>query len=188
MDKIFEILFEARYIIGQIVGVFAVALFLLSYQQKKRKNIILLNAISRVLYITQYILLGAYAGAVLDVLGTVSSIAAQNKNKGFIKKHTKLTVVIINVLIFAAGIAVMILTHDKFGLFSIAGVLLHTSAFWISDEKIIRRVSFIGSPFWLTYNIASGAIPSAIGDVLTMISIGTAIYRYDIRGAKKAKE
>ncbi len=170
--------------IAQVVGIFAVAMFLLSYQQKKRKNIILFNATSRVLYIIQYILLGAYAGAVLDVLGTVSSVAAQNKDKGFIKRHTKLTVIIINVIIFAAGITVMILTHDKFGLFSIAGVLLHTSAFWISDEKIIRRVSFLGSPFWLVYNIASQAYGSAIGDVLTMVSIGVAIYRYDIRGSK----
>ncbi len=174
--------------IAQVVGIFAVATFLLSYQQKKRKNIILLNATSRVLYIIQYILLGAYAGAVLDVLGTVSSLAAQNKDKGFIKRHTKLTVIIINVIIFASGIAVMILTHDKFGLFSIAGVLLHTSAFWISDEKIIRRVSFLGSPFWLVYNIASQAYGSAIGDILTMVSIGVAIYRYDIRGAKADKE
>ena len=86
--------------IAQVVGIFAVAMFLLSYQQKKRKNIILFNATSRVLYIIQYILLGAYAGAVLDVLGTVSSVAAQNKDKGFIKRHTKLTVIIINVIIF----------------------------------------------------------------------------------------
>ncbi len=174
--------------IAQAVGLFAVATFLLSYQQKKRKNIILLNATSRVLYIIQYILLGAYAGAVLDILGTVSSVAAQNKDKGFIKRHTRLTVAIINALIFAAGIAVMILTHDKFGLFSIAGVLLHTSAFWINDEKIIRRVSFLGSPFWLIYNIASTAWGSAIGDVLTMVSIGIAIYRYDIKGVKNNKE
>ncbi len=174
--------------IAQAVGLFAVATFLLSYQQKKRKNIILLNATSRVLYIIQYILLGAYSGAVLDILGTVSSVAAQNKDKGFIKRHTRLTVAIINALIFAAGIAVMILTHDKFGLFSIAGVLLHTSAFWISDEKIIRRVSFLGSPFWLIYNIASTAWGSAIGDVLTMVSIGIAIYRYDIKGTKNSKE
>lgn len=173
--------------IAQVVGLFAVATFLLSYQQKKRKNIILLNATSRVLYIIQYILLGAYAGAVLDVLGTVSSVAAQNKNKGFIKRHTKFTVIVIDLIIFAAGIVVMILTNDVFGFFSIAGVLLHTSAFWINDEKIIRRVSFLGSPFWLVYNLVSHAWGSAIGDVLTMVSIAVAIFRYDIIGAKANK-
>ena len=37
--------------IPQIIGLLAVATFLFSYQQKKRKNIILFNTISRCLYI-----------------------------------------------------------------------------------------------------------------------------------------
>ena len=57
--------------IPQAVGILAVATFLWSYQQKKRKNIILLNAISRGLYILQYLLLGAFSGAVLDILGAI---------------------------------------------------------------------------------------------------------------------
>ena len=68
-----------------------------------------------------------------------------------------------------------------FSLCPIIGVILHTSAFWITNEKIIRRVSLIGSPFWLIYNISSMAYGSAIGDALTIISILTAIYRYDVR-------
>ena len=63
----------------------------------------------------------------------------------------------------------------------IIGVILHTTAFWITEEKTIRKISFLGSPFWLVYNLASRAYGSAIGDMLTMVSIGVAIYRYDIR-------
>ena len=163
-------------IAAQIVGIFAVACFLLSYQQKKRKNIIALNATSRILYIVQYIMLGAFEGAALDVLGTVSSLAAQNKEKGFIKKHTKLVIIIMNAIIIGAGL----LTYKNvFSLFPIVGVVLHTSAFWINDEKIIRRVSFIGSPFWLVYNLSSLAFGSAFGDVMSMVSIGVAMFRYD---------
>jgi len=60
-------------------------------------------------------------------------------------------------------------------------VLLHTSAFWITNEKTIRKISFLGSPFWLVYNLVNCAYGSAIGDILTMVSIGVAIYRYDIK-------
>ena len=63
-------------------------------------------------------------------------------------------------------------------LFSLTGVLLHTSAFWITNEKIIRRVSLAGSPFWFVYNISSKAYGSAIGDALTMCSIIIAMIRY----------
>ena len=167
--------------LAQAVGILAVVSFLLSYQQKKRKNIIIWNATSRVLYIVQYIMLGAFEGAVLDVLGTVSSVAAQNKEKRFIRNHIKAVVVAINLVIIAAG---LMLYENVFSLFPIAGVVLHTSAFWISDEKIIRRVSFLGSPFWLVYNIASCAYGSALGDLLTMVSIATAMYRYDFKKEK----
>ena len=163
---------------AQIVGLLAVATFLLSYQQKKRKNIIVLNSTSRVLYIIQYIMLGAFEGAVLDVLGTISSVVAQNKDKDIIRKYLKIVFIAINAVIFIVG---LLLYKNIFSLFPVIGVFLHTSAFWISDEKTIRKVSFLGSPFWLVYNLVSCAYGSAIGDVLTMLSIGVAIYRYDIK-------
>lgn len=166
-------------LLAQIIGVFAVITFLLSYQQKKRKNIIVWNATSRILYILQYLILGAFEGVVLDILGTVSSVAAQKKDSKIIKKNLIFFIIGINLLILTAG---LFLYENIFSLFPIVGVVLHTSAFWITEEKIIRRVSFIGSPFWLVYNLASLAYGSAIGDIFSMISIGTAIYRYDIRG------
>lgn len=75
--------------LAQTVGILAVVSFLLSYQQKKRKNIIIWNSTSRVLYIVQYIMLGAFKGAVLDVLGTVSSVAAQNKENAMYRYDCK---------------------------------------------------------------------------------------------------
>lgn len=167
--------------IAQAVGLSAVTAFLLSYQQKKRKNIIVLNATSRMLYILQYILLGAFEGAALDILGTISSVAAQNKDKSFIKRNVKKVFIAVNAVIFVVG---LLMYKNVFSIFPVIGVFLHTSAFWIDNEKTIRKVSFAGSPFWLVYNIASGAYGSALGDVMSMVSIGIAIYRYDIRGKR----
>ena len=63
-------------ILAFIIGLAAVACFLLSYQMKKRKGIILINATSRALYILQYILLGAFDGAALDISGMIASLLA----------------------------------------------------------------------------------------------------------------
>ena len=165
-------------LIAQILGLLAVGAFLLSYQQKKRRDIIIWNVASRCLYIIQYIMLGAFEGAVLDILGAASSVAAQNKDKSFIKNHLRLVIILINLVIAGAG---LILYENIFSLFPIIGVILHTSAFWITNEKTIRLVSFLGSPFWFIYNFASQAYGSSVGDLLSMVSIGIAIYRYDIR-------
>ncbi len=165
-------------LIPQIVGLLAVATFLLSYQQKKRNHIILLNTVSRCLYILQYILLGAFSGAVLDVMGAISSVIAGRKHKGFVARHTKAVMLSVNTCIIATGLSIAVTNKSWLDLFSLAGVLLHTSAFWINNEKIIRRVSLLGSPFWFVYNFSSRAYGSAIGDILTICSILTAMIRY----------
>ncbi len=165
-------------IAAQVLGILAVATFLLSYQQKKRMGIILLNTASRCLYILQYLLLGAFSGAVLDVLGAISSIVAGSKHKGFVKRHTTAVLITINLFIIAAGGVIAWLNRSLLDLLPIAGVLLHTTAFWINDEKIIRRVSLLGSPFWFVYNFLSRAYGSAIGDILTMVSIVIAMIKY----------
>ena len=167
-----------------MVGLFAVLLFLLSYQQKKRRNIIAFNALSRVLYIIQYIMLGAFSGAVLDVLGTVSSVAAQKKNSAFIKRHLKLTVIFINVLIVIIGLW---LYEHVFSILPILGVLFHTGAFWLEDEKAVRCMSLLGSPFWLIYNFATHAYGSVVGDILSIISIIIAMVRYDVVKKNRTK-
>jgi hypothetical protein len=158
-----------------VIGVAAVATFVLSYQMKTRKGIVICNAISRALYVVQYLFLFAFEGAVLDVLGIVASVLAQKKDSPFIKKHLKIVVISVNLVIVAAGI---LLYKNVFSLLPMLGVLLHTGAFWLTKEKGIRIVSFLGSPFWLVYNLYSHAYGSAAGDVMTMVSIATAMIRY----------
>ena len=164
--------------IAFIVGITAVTIYLLGYQQKTRKRIILFNATSRVLYILQYILLSAFEGAVLDTAGIISSVLAGKKDLPIIKKHFKLFVIGVNLMIVLLGLTTY---KNIYSLLPIGGVLLHTSAFWITDEKRIRQVSLLGCPFWLIYDLISGAYGSAIGDALSIFSLLIAMFRYDFK-------
>jgi len=164
--------------IANAVGILAVIVFVLSYQQKTRRGIVICNVISRGLYVVQYLLLFAFEGAVLDVLGMIASVLAQKKDTLFIKKHLKAVIIGINAVIVIAG---LLLYKNNFSILSMMGVLLHTGAFWLDNEKHIRRISFLGSPFWLVYNLVTGAFGSAIGDIMTMVSIGIAMIRYDFK-------
>ena len=101
--------------------------------------------------------------------------AADKKDAKLIKKYVKIVIIVINLIILAVGLS---LYENVFSLFPIAGVILHTSAFWITEEKSIRRVSFIGSPFWLVYNFISQAYGAALGSVLAIVSVVTAMIRY----------
>ena len=57
---------EDIVIFAQIVEILAVATYVFSYQLKRRKNIILVNATSSILYVLQYIMLGAFEGGDAD--------------------------------------------------------------------------------------------------------------------------
>lgn len=167
--------------IAFFVGIAAVILYLVGYQQKTRKKIILFNATSRALYILQYLMLSAFEGAVLDIAGIISSLLAQKKNTPLIKKHLRLFIIAVNLFIVLLGLTTY---KDIYSLLPIFGVLLHTSAFWITDEKRIRQVSLLGCPFWLIYNLISGAYGSVIGDALSIVSILIAMSRYDFKPTK----
>ena len=158
-----------------LAGLSAVALYLLCFQLKSAKQIIACKLVSSILYVVQYLLLFAFVGAAMDAAAFITSYLAYKKDTRVIKKLKIPIIIVSNILIAAVGLS---LYENIFSLFPIVGVLLHTSAFWIKNERIIRIVSLLGSPFWFVYNLTSLAYGSAIGDILTMVSIIIAMIRY----------
>ena len=165
------------YYLANLFGLLAVALFVLSYQIKSRKKLIAANATSRILYVVQYILLGAFEGALLDVVAFFISLLYQKRDNKIIKRYFVLVVILSNAVIIGVGLT---LYQNVFSLLPIFGVIFETLALWFKKERHIRVLSLAGAPFWLAYNLHSAAYGSAIGNVITLVSIFVAILRYDI--------
>ena len=165
-------------IISQIIGLAAVGLYLLSYQLKKRKNIVWVTCISNALYVTQYILLGAFSGAVMDFMSTVSSFFAAEKNSSVFRKHQKSFAVLNMVAIAAVGVLVAALQKNPVELLAVAGALLQTGGLWFDNEQTIRKFGLCSAPFWLVYNFISQAYGASVGSVCAIISIVISMYRY----------
>ena len=110
-------------ILATIFGLLAVVLFVLSYQLKSRRNIILANAGSRVLYVAQYILLGAFEGALLDIVAFFVSLFYKARDKAFMKKHPALILIATNAVILGLG---MLTYQNIFSLLPILGVIFET--------------------------------------------------------------
>ncbi len=162
---------------AHILGVLAVVTFLLSFQFKTRRNIIVVNVTSRLLYIFQYVFLGAFEGAALDFMGLLFSCLAGYKEKDFVTKHFKSIIVAIHLLLLVTGLA---LYKNIFSLFALFGILFEIMALWLTKEKNIRILSLLAAPFWLFYNLANSAYGSVAGNICVMISIGIAMVRLDL--------
>ena len=155
-------------IAATVSGVLAVVLFLLCFQLKTRKSIIICNMLSRAMYILQYILLFAFVGAAMDGSALLSSLVASKKDSGIIRRFKIPVFILVNALILTVGI---LLYESIYSIAAIVGVLFETVALWMNREQVIRILSLIAAPLWLVYNISCGAWGSAVGCVLTMISI-----------------
>ncbi len=170
-------------IISQIIGIVAVALYLLSYQLKKRRQIVWATCISNALYVLQYILLGAFSGAVLDFLSTVSSFLAAKKNEAPFRRYAW-WLAFSNLLIIAvAGAATAVLQRDWIELIPVAGALLQTGGLWCDNEQTIRKFGLAGAPFWLVHNYISQSYAAALGSVIAIVSVIIAMVRYRKREA-----
>ena len=173
---------DAWFYIAQAVGLVAVTFYLLGYLQKKKGTILAFNLTARILYVAQYLFLGAFEGAVLDVSGAVASVFAGQKERSFIKRFRVLCIIGVNLIIIALGLLVY---ESPLSLLPIAAVMLHTGAFWLDDERWVRIVSLLGCPLWFIYNFASAAYFSSVGDFLSFLFIIISIYRYDLPRTKK---
>jgi hypothetical protein len=159
-------------IAATISGVLAVLLFLICFQLKTRKSIIVCNILSRAMYILQYILLFAFVGAAMDTSAIISSLVASKRDSGIIRRFRIAIFIFVNALILTVGI---LLYESVFSIAAILGVLFETIALWMSREQVIRILSLIAAPLWLVYNISCGAWGSAIGNVFALISIIAAL-------------
>lgn len=168
--------------IAQIIGFGGTAVTFLAYQQKKRKGILLLTVLSCTLFMIHYILLGAYTGAVMNLIGALRSVVFVNNDKKWAKSKVWLVVFIV------VNVVCCIVTWDKwYSVLPLAGMILSTVSLWMKNETKIRIITFPSSPCWLVYNALCHSIAGVITECFIMSSIIIAIIRYDILKKDKPK-
>lgn len=165
-------------IIAQIVGIAAVFLYLVSFQLKSRRNIVAVTCVSNFLYVLQYFLLGAFSGAFLDILSTISSFFAGKKNAPRFRRYAKLVACLSAVSIVVVGLVFAILQKKWLELLPIGGALLQSVGLWFNHEQTIRKFALGGAPFWLVYNFLSRAYGAAIGSFFTILSVVVGLIRF----------
>ena len=166
------------WIIAQIIGFVAVALYLLSYQLKKRKHIVLVTFISNSFYVLQYFLLGAFSGAVMDILSTIASFLAAKKNSLSFKKYAKTVGVLTVLVIIIIGLIIVKVQNNWIEFLPIGGAVFQVISLWCDDEQTLRKFGLCSAPFWLVYNFVSKAYGASLGSAFAIVSIIVSLIRY----------
>lgn len=171
-------------LIAQIVGLFAMAFNIFSYQQRTQKGAIAFQLGGSILFAVNYLMLGALVGGILNAVGIVRALVFLNREK------LKATHPAWLIGFIATYLASYVLTFTVFGkaptLFNliveflpVIGMTATTISFRLSDAKAIRRFGLISSPSWLVYNIVSFSVGAIICEVLSLGSIFIGMLRLD---------
>ncbi len=166
---------DRNAMIAQVIGLVGVILFMLSFQIKSNKKLFLVQVMANLMFATQFILLGAYAGCVNLIICIARNLLFMNRDKWkFIEHPATLAVFIV---LFAINTAFN--WKAWYDLLSFAAAASATVAFWTGNPRKIRTYNlFIASPCWIVYDICVGSWAGVLNEVIGITSISISIFRF----------
>ncbi len=172
------------FIVAQIFGLFGSLSMITSMWQKTRKKMLWFLTFDSIFYAIHYLFLGAYAGAVNNVVGIFRTFTLAKKNTTeFYKKNYILYIVIALYLIFG------IITYNGINsLFPSIASIIYCIVIWLDKPKNIRFGTAIMLLLWLLYNIGVKSYVGAITEACLLVSTIIAIIKIDILKVKKEKK
>ncbi len=170
----------------QTLGYLGVLSFITSYAQKSRKNIILFSFLARAFFVTHYILLGGYAGAIQNAGG--GAAAALSGLRGKMPYDSPLMPLFIVVLTVVCGVVTFDKTLGVVSFLPALSMLIQNPALWLKNQRNIRLMTLAGIPLWFVYNFSMGSVPAMISDTLSASSLIYSLVRYDVLPYLKRKK
>ena len=158
-------------IYAQIVGLFAVVMWLISIRKKKRKEIIKFQILANLLYGIQYLFLNAFSAAGMSAFAVARTSAFYHYETKR-KKLPKSIFIIFGIITLLIG--VLSYTNIMSIIPTINGIFYLYS---LNQKKISNLYIFIlfAAILWLVYNIYVGAYVAIIGNIFEIICALTSI-------------
>ena len=178
-------------ILAQAIGIVAMCFNISSYQFKNKRNVLLFQLISSVLFSVNMFMLGATMGGILNAIGVIRAFVFLYRDR--IQPHLKA----INLSFMLVYILSYVLLFTVLGkeptaknliieLLPLIGMGAMTIGFSGTNAKAIRIYGFISSPCWLTYNCFNFAIGAILCEAFAIVSNLLAFIRLDLK--KKATD
>lgn len=164
---------DIGYIIGQVLGVVAIALGFLSYQMKHQRQILLLQLITTVVFLVHYLLIGATSGMAMNVVNFFKTLTYYYRSK-----HGK-TGWAVPILFGVAMAAIGILTWEAwYSIFVVLGLLVHAIGMAFTNPQNVRRSILVSSPLVLIYDIFVRSYGGIVYESVAVISSAIGLYRH----------
>lgn len=155
-------------IVAHSLSVVAVILTLISYQLRTQKQIILVLTLATSLFIVHYFLMGAYPGAILNIVCIIRNIIYYFKKTVKPLAHKAIPYVL---AVIIAGLGALSWTGPE-TLLVLFGLAINTVFMSVDNPQLLRKSLLLTCTMILIYN---ATVPSWGGMVNESIAITSAI-------------
>ena len=175
------------FILGQIWGLCAMALIVISFQCKKPALLCVVQVCACVFFILHYLFLGlngdaaAYAGMTQNAVGLLfrGVLALSEKKKALLSP-----MVLAGLCAVSAVVAVLTYPDKLVALLPVIANFACIGCMWTKNSDTIRVTQLaVISPFWIIYNITTLSIAGILTECFNLTSIG--IYYVRMHREKK---
>ncbi|MBR7098291.1 MAG: YgjV family protein [Clostridia bacterium] len=179
-------------LVAQGIGIVAMAMNCVSYQQKTQKCVLFCQLFGSVLFAVNFLMLGAIAGGLLNLIGVFRAVVflygekLRAKHLGWLISFSSLYV-LSYVLVFSVFGKEPSVKNLMIELLPVIGMVLTTVSFRFANAKMTRRFGIFSSPLWLTYNLCSFAVGAIICETVSLISIVVGTVRHDLKKKNRSK-
>lgn len=163
---------DTKFIITQLIGLVGYSSLGYSYFKKKKKDILLIQIFSYIMFILHYQFLGAITGSVCNLLGLISFVLIYLFD--MFKKNKKL---LIAILIPILLVITLITFENAYSIFPIIASILVIISFLTDSEEVIRKIGIVAAICWLIYAIVYKSYVAIVFEVITLIVVVIAYFK-----------
>jgi len=164
--------------IAQALGILALVIMVLSYQQKSRRGLLYFQMASNACFAASYFMLGGVSFAVMSLINIARSFVFSREDAGDSWAQNRIWLYVFLAVPIISGIMTW---ESILSLLVIAATVVLTIALYSKNGKTMRRLFLLPPVLYISYNVSHGALGGIGSDVFCLISAIIAIYRFDIK-------
>lgn len=173
-------------IIAQILSIGGMACAILSMQCRSTNKFFIVQGTAGLLFTISFVMLGAWAGAIMNVFSLVRACILNNSKV----VRLKLTLSLLIVALILCSAALLTVFNEKWYLVLIVFIaqMAANLVMWSQSGKLIRYVQLaVISPLWLVYNciIPIPNIGGLLTETFSIVSVIVSLIRYRKIGFSK---
>ena len=171
-----EAVMTPLFILGQILGLCAMALIVISFQCKKPARLCIIQVCACLFFVLHYLFLGlngdaaAYAGMTQNAVGLLfrGVLALSEKKKSLLSP-----LVLAGLCALSAVVAILTYPGRLIALLPTVANFACIGCMWTKNSNTIRVTQLaIISPFWIIYNVFTLSVAGILTECFNLVSIG----------------